>query len=236
MDWLQSLLDNSTVPALTALFLGFITAISPCPLATNIAAIGFISKDISNRKSIFHRGLLYGLGRVVAYSVLGIVLIELMRQSVDIFGVRRVVTNVGEAVVGPLLVLIGVFMLIGHKLRLPKVSIGNRGEGLARRGMGGAFALGCVFAMAFCPASGVLYFGMLIPMSATTTMGWLLPPIFAVATAVPVMAVAWILAFSVEKLGTFYGRMKALQRIMNVVVGALFFLIGIYYCIIIYIL
>ena len=89
--------------------------------------------------------------------------------------------------------------------------------------------------MAFCPTSGVFYFGMLIPLSASTTAGWLLPPLFAVATALPVVVVAGVLAFSVEKIGTVYGRLQLIQRRLNAIVAVLFILLGIYYCITIFI-
>ncbi|MGN0222795.1 MAG: aromatic aminobenezylarsenical efflux permease ArsG family transporter [Muribaculaceae bacterium] len=234
METIQALLDNGTTPALTALLLGLLTAISPCPLATNIAAIGFISKDITDRRAIFRRGLLYSAGRVVAYWGLAIVLILLINSSVNIFGLRSSITVFGEAAIGPLLLVIGLFMLFGHKLSLPKVSFS--GEGLARRGNVGAMLLGMLFALAFCPTSGVFYFGMLIPLSASTTAGWLLPPLFAVATALPVVIVAWVLAFSVGKIGTVYGRLQAMQRWLNTIVAALFILLGIYYCITIFIL
>lgn len=233
MDSIQALLDNGTAPALTALLLGLLTAISPCPLATNIAAIGFISKDITDRRAIFRRGLLYSAGRVVAYWGLAIALIALINGSVSIFGLRSSITAIGEAVIGPLLVVIGLFMLFGHKLSLPKVNLS--GEGLARRGNVGALLLGMLFALAFCPTSGVFYFGMLIPLSASTTAGWLLPPLFAVATALPVVLVAWVLAFSVEKIGTVYGRLQLIQRRLNAIVAVLFILLGIYYCITIFI-
>ena len=234
MNSIQALLDNVTAPALTALLLGLLTAISPCPLATNIAAIGFISKDIYDRRAIFRRGLLYCAGRVVAYWGLSIALITLINSSISIFGLRSSITAIGEAVIGPLLVVIGLFMLFGHKLSLPKINLS--GEGLARRGNVGALLLGMLFALAFCPTSGVFYFGMLIPLSASTTAGWLLPPLFAVATALPVVLVAWVLAFSVEKIGTVYGRLQLIQRRLNAMVAVLFILIGIYYCITIFIL
>ena len=69
MEWLQALLDNSSTPVLTAFLLGLLTAISPCPLATNIAAIGYIGKDIEDRRRVFLSGLLYTAGRIVAYTV-----------------------------------------------------------------------------------------------------------------------------------------------------------------------
>lgn len=234
MEWLQALLDDSTAPAFTAFLLGLLTAISPCPLATNIAAIGFIGKDIENRRRIFLNGVLYTLGRVVAYTVLGIVLISVLKEGASVFGIQKTIGKWGELLLGPLLLIIGLFMLLGDRLNLPKLGFGGTGEGLAKKGGCGAFLLGVLFAMAFCPSSGVFYFGMLIPMSVTATAGWMLPVVFAVATALPVLVVAWMLAFSVERVGEFYGKMQAVQKWLNVGVGVVFVAIGIYYCITMY--
>ena len=155
MEWLQTLLDNSTTPALTALLLGLLTAVSPCPLATNIAAIGFIGKDIENRRRIFLNGLLYTLGRVIAYTLLGIVLILILKEGSSLFGIQKFIGKYGELLLGPALLLIGLFILFGGKLKLPSFGFKGNGEGLARKGGCGAFLLGMLFAMAFCPTSGV---------------------------------------------------------------------------------
>jgi hypothetical protein len=231
MDWLQTLLDSSTAPALTAFLLGLLTAISPCPLATNIAAIGYISKDIESRRCIFRNGVLYTIGRIIAYTVLGITLISILKEGASVFGIQKTIGKWGELLLGPLLLVIGLFMLFGHRLNIPQFGFSGNGEGLARKGGWGALLLGILFAMAFCPSSGVLYFGMLIPMSVTASAGWLLPVLFAVATALPVLAVAWILAFSVEKVGAFYGKLRTIQKWLNVIVGLLFIDVGVYYCV-----
>ena len=111
MEWLQSLLDSSTTPALTAFLLGLLTAISPCPLATNIAAIGFIGKDIENRHRIFRNGLLYTLGRVMAYTLLGIILILILEEGSSLFGIQKFIGKYGEMLLGPALLFIGLFMV-----------------------------------------------------------------------------------------------------------------------------
>ena len=231
MEWLQTLLDSSTAPALTAFLLGLLTAVSPCPLATNVAAIGFIGRNVESRRRIFLNGLLYTLGRIIAYTVLGIVLILILREGASLFGIQKFIGRYGELILGPALLLIGLFMLFGSRLRLPSFGFRGNGEGLARKGGFGALLLGMLFAMAFCPTSGVFYFGMLIPMSATSAAGYLLPVLFALATALPVLFVAWILAFSVQRIGSFYGRMQTVQKWLNRIVGGIFVGIGIYYCI-----
>lgn len=234
MEWLQSLLDNSTAPALTAFLLGLLTALSPCPLATNIAAIGFIGKDIEDRRRIFRNGLLYTLGRVIAYTALALVLITILKEGSSLFGIQRFIGKYGEMILGPALCLIGLFMLFGDRLPLPSFGFKGNGEGMKKRGGTGMLLLGMLFAMAFCPTSGVFYFGMLIPMSATSSVGYLLPVLFAVATALPVLVVAWILAFSAQRIGVVYGRMQVIQKWLNRIVGILFVAIGVYYCIMMY--
>ena len=235
MEWIQALLDNSSTPLLTAFLLGLLTAISPCPLATNIAAIGYIGKDIEYRRRVFLNGLLYTAGRIVAYTVLGLLLILIIRQGTSMFGIQKFISTWGEMLLGPALILIGLLMLFNDKLNLPQFDFnGSHAEGLKRHGGWGAFLLGMLFAMTFCPTSGMFYFGMLIPMSATATLGYLLPAVFAIATALPVLVVAWLLAFSMQEVGRFYGRMKVIERWSTVIVGVLFILIGLYECYIIY--
>ena len=234
MDWLQNLLDNSSTPVLTAFLLGVMTAISPCPLATNIAAVGFIGRNIENRRRVFINGLLYTLGRVLSYTLLGVVLIMILREGSSMFGIQKTIGTWGELLIGPMLLIIGLFMFWGDRLNLPKFGFNGNAEGLAGKGGAGALLIGVLFALAFCPTSGVFYFGMLIPMSATATAGYLLPAVFAVATAIPVLIVAWILAFSVQQMSSFYGRIKTVQKWLNVIVGILFIVIGIYYCFVMY--
>lgn len=229
MDGLQTLLDNSSTPVLTAFLLGLLTALSPCPLATNIAAIGFIGKEMEDRKRVFRNGLLYTLGRILAYILLGFVLILILKEGSSMFGIQKTIGTWGERVLGPALLVIGLFMLFGDRMNLPQFGFKGNAEGLARKGGWGSLLIGILFALAFCPTSGVFYFGMLIPLSATITAGYLLPAVFAIATALPVLVVAWILAFSVQQVGRLYGRMRTVQRWMNLFVGVLFIGIGIYY-------
>ena len=139
MDFLQSILDNNSVPAITAFILGILTAISPCPLATNITAIGFIGKDIENHHRIFINGLLYTLGRVVTYTVLGFILIPVLREGASMFSVQKAISKYGEMLIAPLLIVIGIYMLDIIKLNLPKINFS--GENLKKKTKGGWGAL-----------------------------------------------------------------------------------------------
>lgn len=229
MDFLQNLLDNSNIPVITAFLLGLLTAISPCPLATNITAIGFISKDIGNRNKIFLGGLLYTLGRVVAYTVLGIILISILKEGSSMFSLQKGISKYGEILFVPVLIFVGVFMLFGDRLNLPKFGFSGTGKAEKLKGNLGSLLLGVLFALAFCPTSGLFYFGMLIPMSAAEPGGYLLPIVYAVATGLPVILVAWILAYSVAGIGKFYNRIQVFQKWFNRVVAVLFIAVGIYY-------
>ena len=233
MEFLHSLLENSNIPIFTAFILGILTAISPCPLATNITAIGYISKDIGSRHRIFWGGILYTLGRVIAYTVLGVILISILREGASMFAVQKAISHYGEILVAPALILVGVFMLFGHHLNLPKFGFSGGGN-WKQKGGTGALLLGILFSLAFCPTSGVVYFGMLIPMSAAEAGGYLLPVIYAVATGLPVIIVAWILAYSVAGLGKFYNRVQVFQKWFNRIVAILFILVGVYYAIMYY--
>ena len=215
MDFLQNLLDNSNIPVITAFLLGLLTAISPCPLATNITAIGFISKDIGNRNKIFLGGLLYTLGRVVAYTVLGIILISILKEGSSMFSLQKSISKYGEILIAPVLIFVGVFMLFGDRLNLPKFGFSGTGKAEKLKGNLGSLLLGVLFALAFCPTSGLFYFGMLIPMSAAEPGGYLLPIVYAVATGLPVILVAWILAYSVAGIGKFYNRIQVFQKWFN---------------------
>lgn len=217
------------MPVLTAFILGLLTAVSPCPLATNITAIGFVSKDIESKNRTFLYGLLYTLGRILAYSLLGALLIFMLRRGIDTFDLQSEVSRWGELLLSPVLVGVGLLMLFGDRLPLARfgISASERGERL--RGAWGSLLLGILFAMAFCPTSGLFYFGMLIPMSASATGGYALPAVYALATGLPVMAVAWIIAYSMANIAGFYHKMQVFQKWFNRFVAALFIIVGLYY-------
>lgn len=235
MEQLQLLIENSNIPLITAFLLGLLTAISPCPMATNITAIGYISKDIENKHLIFRNGLLYTLGRIIAYTALAFIIIPLLKQGSSTYMIHKIVARFGEYAISPALILIGLFMLFGHKLKLRQWNLfKHNGEQYKKRGSWGALLLGFLFALAFCPTSGVFYFGMLMPMSASLPEGYLLPVIFAFATGLPVMLVAWILAYSISSIGKFYNHIQIIQKWMLHIVAILFIAVGIYYATIYY--
>lgn len=226
MEFLQSILDNSQYAFVTAIVLGLMTAISPCPLATNITAIGFISRDIDNGNKVFFSGLIYTLGRVTSYTLLAVILY----LGADQMNLSLFFQGWGEKLLGPALIVIGLFMLGIIKINLPGLSgLADKIGQSNKRSYFSSFLLGMIFALAFCPYSGVLYFAMLIPMTIASASGLYLPVLFAVATGLPVIVFAWLLAFAVGNVGKLYNRIKAFEFWFRKVVAVTFILAGFYY-------
>lgn len=224
--YLSGMLENSSLPFVTAFILGLMTAISPCPLATNITAIGFIGKDIENRNQIFYNGLVYTLGRAITYSLLAFIIF----LGADQFTLSGVFQRYGEKVVGPLLIVIGLFMLDVLKIKFPGFGkLTQRIEKKGTKSYWDVLLLGILFALAFCPYSGVLYFGMLIPLSISSASGLYLPIVFAIATGIPVIIFAWLIAYTISGVGTVYNKLKTFEIWFRRVISLVFIIVGIYY-------
>ncbi len=230
MEYLQTLLENYNIPILSALVLGLMTSISPCPLATNITATAFISKNITNKKLVFLSGLLYSLGRAFSYTVIGLILFF----GASKFQIARFFQQNGEKYLGPLLIIVGLIML--NIIKLNFLGKSNFTEKFTNKfkdkGLLGSFLIGVVFALAFCPYSGALYFGMLIPMTVSSVHGLYLPIIFAFGTGLPVILFTYLLAFAAGSVGIFYAKITKIEKIMCYVAGVVFILTGLYYVLI----
>jgi len=230
VDFLQSLLENYNIPILSALVLGLMTSISPCPLATNITATAFISKNITNKKLVFLSGLVYSLGRAFSYTAIGLILFF----GASKFHVGLFFQQNGEKFLGPLLIIIGLIML--NVIRLNFLGKSNFTEKLTKnlkgKGLLGSFLIGVIFALAFCPYSGALYFGMLIPMTISSVDGLYLPSVFAFGTGLPVILFTYLLAFAAGSVGVFYNKIAKIEKWMRVIAGVVFVLTGVYYVLI----
>jgi cytochrome c biogenesis protein CcdA len=232
MEYLQSLLDGSNFPLLSAFILGLMTAISPCPLATNITAVAFIGKNIENKRKVFFNGIIYTVGRALSYTTLGVILYF----GASKFHVARLFQSNGEKFLGPLLLIIGILMLDIIKIKFPGLGkISDKFQNSNKQGSWlSALLMGVVFALAFCPYSGVLYFGMLIPMTISSASGLFLPFIFAIATGLPVIIFAYLIAFTVSGVGNLYSKLKTFEKWFRFVVALIFILVGFYYIYIFY--
>jgi cytochrome c-type biogenesis protein len=227
MDWLTDLAQNREAPLLAAFALGLLTAISPCPLATNITATAYIAKAITSKQKVLLSGLLYTLGRMFSYTTLG----AIIYFGASKFQIAKLFQGNGEKFIGPVMIIIGLIMLGVIKLNF--LNKGNLTERLSEKfkdkGLLGSFILGVVFALAFCPYSGALFFAMLIPMALSASAGLGLPVVFSIGTGLPVIFFAFVIAYSLEKLGVYFKAISKVEKVMRILTGATFILTGLYY-------
>lgn len=230
-ETLYQWMNSSSFPLVSALLLGILTAISPCPLATNITAIAFISKNNSEgKKKVLLSGLLYTLGLAFTYTSIALIIIF----GASKFHVAKFFQGNGEKYVGPIMVIVGLIMLNVIKLNfLGKGSFTEKwSDKFKEKGLLGAFLLGALFAMAFCPYSGALYFGALIPMSIKSDAGVVYPLFYALGAGTLVLFFTGIIAFSLSQLGKYFKAIQKTEKIMRIIAGLLFVLTGLYYILI----
>lgn len=211
----------------SALWLGVLTSISPCPLTTNIAALSFLSKKIAHPALVFISGLAYTLGRTVTYVVLGSIIIS------SLLGVPQLAQflqkYMGRAL-GPLLIITGLVLLRVIVIHIPGITLSHKHHNkLADAGAPGAFLLGIVFALAFCPVSAALFFGSLIPLALNSKAGIVLPVIYGIGTALPVIAFAVAIALGVKSLGHWFHHITRVEHYTRIITGSIFILAGLYY-------
>lgn len=227
MDFLNQLAQNQDFPILAAFALGLLTAVSPCPLATNITATAFISKNITSKRKVVLSGLLYTFGRVFSYTLIG----ALIYFGLSKFQVAKLFQGNGEKFIGPIMIVIGLIMLDVIKLNFGKTNnlTNQLSEQFKTKGLLGSFLMGALFAMAFCPYSGALFFAMLIPMTLASDLGLVLPVVFSIGTGLPVILFALVIAYSIEKLSYYFKMVTQIEKIMRKVAGITFLLTGLYY-------
>lgn len=230
MEWLNNLVDNTSWPILSAWALGVLTAISPCPLATNITATAYIARTLEGKRKILLSGLLYTLGLAFTYTTIAMVI----SMGASKFHVAKFFQGNGEKFVGPIMIIIGLIMLNVIKLKfLGKSGLKEKvGDKFKDKGLLGSFLLGVLFAIAFCPYSGAMYFGMLVPMTIESEMGITLPLFFAIGAGSLVLFFTFVIAFSFEKLGIYFKRITQIEKVMRYIAATLFIVTGIYYVLI----
>ena len=225
---LGSITGSFNIPVLSALFLGLVTAIAPCPMATNIAAVAYISRRATDRKYTVMTGMFYTLGRMFSYSILGALIILV---GLEIPWVSSFLLDTGEQVLGPFLIVVGLIML-----NIDRLSFGQGGGRLASLGgkvadwgIVGGFLLGAIFALAFCPYSAVLFFGVLIPLAFKSTGGIALLWVYAIGTGLPVLIFGTLLSLGVAGIPAWLNAVTRAERIIRVIVSIIFIGVGIYY-------
>ncbi|NLE65611.1 MAG: sulfite exporter TauE/SafE family protein [Elusimicrobia bacterium] len=211
----------------SALWLGILTSISPCPLATNIAAVSFLSKKIAHPVMVFLSGLAYILGRMVAYAALGWIIIS---SLLNVPEVAQFLQKYMSKALGPLLILTGLFLLEILTIKLPGLVLSQKHHNkLVESGAPGAFLLGLIFALAFCPVSAALFFGSLIPLALNSKAGTLLPVIYGVGTGIPVLGFAVVIALGVTSMSHWFNKVTRLEFYTRRITGWIFILVGLYY-------
>ena len=225
------LLQGGGIPLISAFLIGVLVSVSPCPLATNITAIAYITRRAMNRKYAVTTAALYTLGRMLSYSVLGVLIIA---AGLGVAAVSSFLQDVGEQFLGPLLIVVGIIMF-----NIDRISFGRGGSRLASIGgrvtdwgLIGGFLLGAIFALAFCPFSAILYFGVLIPLALKSTGGLTLPPVFAVGTGLPVLILGALLSFGVARVSSWVNAINRAQPVIRMVVSLVFIGVGIYYVVV----
>ncbi|MFA5144575.1 MAG: aromatic aminobenezylarsenical efflux permease ArsG family transporter [Candidatus Omnitrophota bacterium] len=211
----------------SALWLGILTSISPCPLASNVAAVSFLSKKITHPALVFVSGLAYTLGRMVSYAILGWIIIS---SLLSVPQVAQFLQKYMSKALGPLLIFTGLILLEIITIRLPGLSLSQKHHNkLAESGAPGAFLLGFIFALAFCPISAALFFGSLIPLAINSKSGIVLPFIYGIGTGLPVLVFAVAIALGVTSFSHWFHRIRRLEYYTRKITGIIFVLAGVYY-------
>jgi cytochrome c biogenesis protein CcdA len=211
----------------SALWFGILTSISPCPLATNIAAVSFLSKRIDHPRMVLWSGLAYTLGRMAAYVVLGIIIIL---SLAGVPSVANFLQKYMNKILGPLLIIIGFFLIDILRLNFNGFSLsGERQNKLAESGVLGSFALGVIFALSFCPISAALFFGSLIPLAVNSNFAIVFPFVYGIGTGLPVLIFAVGISLGAHSMAHWFNKVARLEIYMRRVTGAIFILVGTYY-------
>lgn len=212
---------------LTALWLGILTSISPCPLATNVAAVSFLSKKIAHPKIVFLSGVSYTVGRMLAYAALCFIIV---RSLLSVPAVANFLQRYMNRALGPVLIVAGLFLLDILKFNIPGLAISEKHRNrLAGSGIFGACILGFIFALSFCPISAALFFGSLIPLALKYEFGLSLSFIYGIGTGLPVLIFAVGIAMGVTSLSRWFHRVTRLEVYARKITGAIFVTVGIYY-------
>ncbi len=211
----------------SAFWLGILTSISPCPLATNIAAVSFVSRRVASPGRVFLAGLLYTVGRMLAYAALGVLLVWSLLSAPNISYILQKYMN---KLLGPLLILVGMVLVELIRFTFNGPGLGVRVQKLVEMlGLAGALFLGVIFALSFCPISAALFFATLIPIALKCQSGLLLPSIYGIATGLPVLVFAFLLAIGAKTVAQAYNKLVPFEKWARRITGIIFILIGIYF-------
>lgn len=220
-------MEGFMTSALAAIWLGILTSVSPCPLATNIAAVSYLGKQINNTRGLLLSGLCYTLGRVTAYASLGAIVVGSVLAIPDVSNFLQKYMN---KILGPILIIAGMFLLGLFSFSFGQNMGHERAKGIAEKSsLIGSFILGLLFALAFCPISAALFFGALVPLAVKQSSTVILPLLYGAGTALPVVIFAVLLEISIDVAAKAFHKLTAFEIRLRRVTGAVFILVGIYF-------
>lgn len=211
---------------ITAAWLGILTSISPCPLATNIAAVSYIGRQFTSARHVLLSGIVYAVGRMITYSVIGGIVVG---GILSIPGVSNFLQHYMNRILGPLLILIGMILLELLHISLPGVATGKKTRRIAEKGgITGAGLLGIIFALSFCPVSAALFFGSLVPLAIQNGSAVMYPLIYGAGTALPVIIFAFIITLGARSVASAFDSLKGFESWTRKLTGLIFILVGVY--------
>ena len=212
-----------------ALWFGILTSISPCPLATNIAAISFLSKKINHPKIVLLSSIAYILGRMFAYLIIGLIIIK---SLVTIPIAAIFLQKYMNILLGPTLIAVGLIITGIIKFNLSGFSLSiEKQQSLSSSGLKGAFALGVLFALSFCPISAALFFGSLIPLALKNNFSLIYPLLYGIGTGLPILIFSAGISLGVFSISHYFGKLTKVEKYMRKTTGIIFILVGFYYII-----
>ena len=210
----------------SAFWLGILTSISPCPLATNIAAVSFISRNLGSSKKVLWSGLLYAAGRMLTYVAIAVLAVASLLSLPEVSFFLE--TNMHK-IIGPLLIVVGIILLdvLPFAFSASLVSSSMQ-EKAGKWGLWGSGILGIIFALTFCPLSAALFFGSLIPLAIDGKSAVLMPSVYGLGTALPVIAFAFVMAFGVKSIGRVFDKLTQIEKWVRKLTAVVFIGAGLY--------
>ncbi len=223
-------MEEFSLATFSALWLGILTSISPCPLATNITAVSYIGKQVDKPQTAMINGLLYTLGRTFVYFAIAVIILQGLSS---IPAIANFLQDHINKLLGPILIITGLLILKIFQWSLPESSkISHYAQQIAAKmGFSGSFFLGCIFALSFCPVSAALFFGSLIPLALKFQSIFIMPSLYGIGTALPVVIFAIVLVFSANRISRIFNFITGLEKWTRCVTAVIFIVVGIYYTI-----
>jgi cytochrome c-type biogenesis protein len=211
---------------LSAFWLGILTSISPCPLATNVAAISFVARNLGSPHKVLWSGILYSVGRMVVYIAIAVLAVVSLLSLPE---VSFFLESNMHKIIGPILIIVGIVLLDVLPISFSTSFLSNSIQARAGKwGIWGSGLLGVVFALTFCPLSAALFFGSLIPLAVDGKSAVLMPSVYGLGTALPVFGFALVMAFGVKSLGKFFEKLTQIEKWARKVTAFVFIAAGLY--------